>query len=210
MSENPNDYGWFIRSAKNPMSIRTLDGIKVAIPYYGVVFHKKKYLEKMPGFSFLPNMDTNNPKHTSLVKVWPPQHLQFLSITPSAYSEVSFHELDITNMGSDEETSQEMVEYDEHDGSDDRNEHEHEDKIPVDLIENVDGDSNKVENKSKVSTDKQQELIAIRKEFKDFDNRKWVSLKKEDIEKYLKRLNVSCESSNKWDKLKILKGLLQE
>lgn len=205
MSENPNDYGWFIRSAKNSMSIRTLDGIKIAIPYYGVVFHKKRYLEKMPGFSLLPNMDTNNPKHTSLVKVWPPQHLQFLSHAPSSSdNEVEFHELDITNMGSDEETTQEMVDYDE--GSIDE-------KVPVDVINSVDGeakDQPNVKNDSKVSSDKQGELIAIRKEFKDFDNRKWVSLKKDDIEVYLKRLNVTCESSSKWDKLKVLKGLLQE
>lgn len=236
MPENPEDYGWFIRLAKHPMSIRTLDRVKLAVNFSDVVFHKKQYLGRMPGFQYMPHFNQNDPKYKEFIKVPPPAGLQITAMQVGSYEksdeDVEFHEIDLHNFGDQVPVEDYEEDYDDEIEDDDVEEvvektdvekiQEVLDDAPDELqplIGEVDGQSEEgaeeVEEKpAEVAEEAKtevniKELELIKEEFKDFDNKKWVILKKEDIETYLNRLGVEHDFTSKWDMLKLFKGIIQ-
>lgn len=78
---NKDDYGWFVRVAYHAISIRTLNHDKVKIFHNQVVFHQKKYLGKMPGFSPVIGFNPQDPAQRALIRVGPPPEFQSIEIS---------------------------------------------------------------------------------------------------------------------------------
>lgn len=78
---NKDDYGWFVRIAFHPISIRTLNRDKVKVYHRQVVFHQKKYIGKMPGFSPVLGFNPQDPAQRELIRVGPPPEFQSLEIS---------------------------------------------------------------------------------------------------------------------------------
>lgn len=105
---NPDDYGWFVRIALHPISIRTLNRDKVQVYHRQVVFHLKKYLGNMPGFSPVLGFNPQDPAQRALIRVGPPPELQTIEIS----NFISDEQLE-ADAAAEEEDNSTAVEYTE-------------------------------------------------------------------------------------------------
>jgi hypothetical protein len=228
---NRDDYGWFVRIAYHPISIRTLSHDKVKIYHRQVVFHQRSYLDKMPGFSPIIGFNPQDPAQRSLIRVGPPPEFQSIEISnfqlveeihapqperaveSPVYDTPMFTEINVSSEF-DLTGPQPVIEEDDILGELDdiqlsRVLAKARQLVKQELDQQAVAKEAAAESAEVKPTN--NSLNIVKEELSDYDNRKWYALSKKEACKFLDDAGIDHSHVNdtKWDKVNHLKEQVQ-